>query len=252
MGLKKFLIFSLCFFGSLILGAQDEAEKFERANNAYVEGNFEQSEDLYRQLLEAGYDSADLYYNLGNTYYRLDQIPLAILYYEKALKKRPLHKDYKYNLSVAKSKIEQPLEEVPEFFLDNWWRIMASWLPSTIWGILGLVFLWAGVAGGVFWLLGRERVHRKRGFVLGIIALAFCILPLLLANSRLQMSKQENTGIVMQHGIGLKSAPESDQEISSVPGGTKIKLIDAIGNWYKVELPNGETGWLPAVVFEKI
>ncbi len=66
------------------------------------------------------------------------------------------------------------------------------------------------------------------------------------------MAKQENAGIVMQHGVGLKSAPESDQEVASVPGGTKIKLIDAIGNWYKVELPNGETGWLPSVVFEKI
>lgn len=252
MGFKRFGILSLCFFLSLMLVAQDAADKFERANNAYVEGNFEQSEDLYRQLLEEGYDSSELYFNLGNTYYRLDQIPLAILYYEKALKVHPRNKDYQYNLSIAKSKIEEPLEEVPEFFLNNWWRTMAGWMPSSLWGILGLVFLWAGVAGGVFWLLGRERVHRKTGFVLGIIALALCILPFLLANSRQQMAKQENAGIVMQHGVGLKSAPESDQEVASVPGGTKIKLIDAIGNWYKVELPNGETGWLPSVVFEKI
>ncbi len=144
MGFKRFGILSLCFFLSLMLVAQDAADKFERANNAYVEGNFEQSEDLYRQLLEEGYDSSELYFNLGNTYYRLDQIPLAILYYEKALKVHPRNKDYQYNLSIAKSKIEEPLEEVPEFFLNNWWRTMAGWMPSSLWGILWLVFFFMG------------------------------------------------------------------------------------------------------------
>lgn len=244
------LIFSLVL--SISLAAQDTAEKFERANNAYIEGNFDESESLYQGLIDNGYDSAELYYNLGNTYFRMDQIPQAILYYEKALKINPRNKDYQYNLDIAKSKIAEPLEEVPEFFLNNWWRNMANWMPSTGWSVIGLVFLWIGIAGGIFWLIGRERRHRKLGFLIGVMAFAFCFLPFLLAKSNVQMSQETNAAIIMQHGIALKSAPESDQDLANVPGGTKVNLLDKIGTWHKVQLPNGETGWLPGVVFEEI
>lgn len=248
---KKFLFFLFLSFPVLVMSREVE-EKFERANNAYIEEQYQEAADLYAGLVEEGYQNAALFYNLGNTYYRLNKIPEAILFFEKAQKLNPRNEDYQYNLSLAKTRIIRPLEEVPEFFLNNWWRSLAEFIPSTGWSILGLILLWAGMAGGIVWLLGKKRWNRKLGFFLGVFFLSVCILPFLLAGSRVKMAAQHESAIVLQSGTALKSAPESDQDLTEIPAGTKIKLIDIIGDWHKAQLPNGEIGWIRQEVFEKI
>jgi tetratricopeptide (TPR) repeat protein len=252
MILKYSILLGMLTCWLFVAKAQETNDRFDKANTAYVDGNFKQAEEIYSALIEEGYATAELYYNLGNTYYRQHKTAEAILFYEKAIKLEPRVEDYIYNLGLAKERITNPIEEMPEFFLDNWWRNVANFMSSTAWSIIAIFFLWAGVTGGVIWLLAKNRLNRKLGFFLGLSLLMVCILPFLLANSNQKTATINEAAIVMQAGIELKTAPESEKTLSEIPSGTKVKLVDVIGEWHKVQLPNGEIGWLPGAVIEKI
>lgn len=252
MKLKRIFFLLLFSTGILIGNAQDGAKRFEQANAAYLDGDFKEAENLYIALINEGFESPELYYNFGNTNFRLNKIPESILYYEKALKLSPRNKDYQYNLSIAMEKIVNPLEEVPEFFLDNWWRSMSNFFSATTWSIIAMSLLWIGITGIIIWLIGKTRSGRKMGFLLGVTALLLCILPFLLAGSRAKMVNKSHFGIVMKNDASLKSAPESDQVVLDVPTGTKVVFLDKIGDWKKVQLPNGESGWMSEKMIENI
>lgn len=238
------LLATLFLIGEIPLKAEGIADTFEQANKLYQEGDFLQAVELYNSLIEDDYKAAGLFYNLGNTYYRLNRHAEAILYYEKALKMSPNKSNYLHNLAIVNSKINSDREKVPEFFLDKWWSNLTSFASPSGWSILALLLFWTGITGGLFWLFANKRRHKKIGFFLGTTLVFISILPLLLANSRANTLESSNAGIIMESGITLKTAPESDVVVAEMAAGTKVKLVDVIGEWEKVQLPDGEMGWL--------
>jgi len=124
---------------------------------------------------------------------------------------------------------------------------------SGFWGLAAIVLWWIGFAGFGVWLLGKTRPLKKKGFATGVACLLLSLLPFSLALSRNAFEKNSRHAIVMQATASLLSAPdEAGAEILKLYEGAKISLSDQIGDWYKVRLPDGETGWLPGKVLEKI
>src|SRR5512137_1616096 len=104
-----------------ILLAQDPKSLFQQANQAYQQQDFEKAASLYQQIISQGYESKDVYYNLGNCYYRLNQIGQSVLYFEKALKLDPHDADVRYNLELVNLKVIDRIEIPPRLFLFEFW-----------------------------------------------------------------------------------------------------------------------------------
>ena len=244
----------MLFFCQMSLFAQSEmADQFSQANELYKQKKYTEAVNLYEGILQAEMHSAELHFNLGNSYYQNKQLGKAILHYEKALFLDPGDEDIQYNLVLAQEQRIDEIEVLPPFFLANWWQNMRQAASSTIWGIIGLLLLFAGAGGFVFYLIGNSRKHKKLGFIGGIVAMLICILPFSLAYSRAKIEMKSGTAIILQKQIDLKSGPdEASTTLNQLHEGTKVILLDDIGEWHQVRLVNGEIGWLTNTSFEGI
>ncbi len=252
--MKKIIsIFYFFTWTCLLLAQANPTEKFDQANKSYQAKKYSESIQLYENLRKEGYQSLELYYNLGNSYYQNNQIGSAILNYERALTVDKGNKDVLFNLELARARQKDELSAIPGFFLSRWWNGLQNMATSTTWGVIGLLLLWIGIGGLVFWLLGKERVVRKKGFLAGLSILGLCILPFLFSFGKKKIEQDSGVAILIEKEIPVRSAPDEESvEVLLLHEGAKLDVLDQIGEWYKVRLINGEEGWLPIGSLEKI
>lgn len=251
-------VFSICclFFLCLLVQGQGEESPqvlFQKANKAYRDGQFSEAVKIYEQLLTEQWASADLYYNLGSSYLQLNRLGPAILYLERAFLQSPGDEDISHNLEVARSRLTDDISEIPPFFLSCWWQNASLAASATLWAILGLLLLVLGAAGLLRWMTAPSREQRKRGFLLGLPLLLLGFIPILLAFNRQQLEENSDFAILQAPEVALQAAPdEGSSVVFDLHEGTKVRILDAIGEWYKVRLPNGDQGWLPEEAMERI
>lgn len=233
--------------------AQNLETIFQTANTAYENKKFKEAIDAYEKITRTGHFSPELYYNLGNSYYRTNQIGKAILNYERALRLVPGDADIRHNLSIAEQKRVDDLGVIEPFFLKKWWEGFANISASGIWSALGILLVWLGIAGLILWLVGKERTQRKKGFLVGIGLFLLSLFFFSLANTRSGIEQDSKAGIIMNKTVDLRSAPDAEsKKILAIHEGLKIDLLDQLGEWYKVRLSDGEQGWIQQDSFEKI
>ena len=177
---KAILLILLLVGGVFSLSAKEltQAEQVEiwnSANDAYGKGAYDEAIVAYDSLLASGYESAKLYYNLGNAYFKNNRIGKAILNYNRALQLAPSSEDIQYNLQVANAHTVNRIDAVPEFFLTTWFRSLRTMFNSNGWAVLSLIFLGITLAGAMVYLLSGTVRGRKIGFSAGVIALILFI-----------------------------------------------------------------------------
>jgi tetratricopeptide (TPR) repeat protein len=229
----------------IVVGQSGTKHFFEQGNQAYRDGDYPGALEWYKKIVSAGYESSQVYYNMGNCYYKLDQIGLAILFYEKAFKINPRDREIKFNLEMANLKVVDRLGSPPQFFLFEWWdkiktyfnidqwtKLVAALYVSTILMLILFIFL---------------RFHRLRSVVLTILivfaALTVFASYLLFLNVR---AEAENTGaIVLVPSVNVLSAPnENSTDVFVLHEGVKVNLSDQRGEWVEITLPDGKSGWM--------
>lgn len=240
----KMLIFLLIFPFSL--GAQNIDSLWVSANQAYSEARWIDAATDYTKIEAAGYETDALYYNLGNAYFKNNQIAKAILYYERALKLDPSYSDARYNLSIANNNIQDRIEAVPEFILKSWTRKLCYILDSDSWAINFIVFLAATFALILLFLLSHSKVNKRIGFFSAIVTLLISIFSLSFAIWQKSDYAKEDSAIIMTHVVSVKSSPSSTsaKDLFILHEGTKVKLIEDIGTWHNIQLADGRQGWM--------
>ncbi len=233
--------------------ASDAQQLFVSANQAYQSGNFALAVQQYETILRGGkLYSTELYYNLGNGYFRLNQTARAILNYERAARLAPTDADIQTNLTVARGRVTDDIEAVSEVFFVKWYRLLRGVLTVDAWSIFALFFLWMGGGGFAIWLLGKQRAWKKRGFIVGCVALPLSLLLFLLTNNAAKTA-EATFGIVMSKETPFRNAPNENAAVTAtLHEGIKVEMIDKIGELAKIKLPNGEEGWVAANAVEKI
>jgi len=248
----KNLAFILLLFWASASNAQSEVT-FAKANETYTKGQYAAAIEQYESIVQGGEFSMDLHYNLANAYFRTNQLGKAVLHYEKALKLSPGNADVLNNLAIAKDKTKDEIGKIPEFFLFKWWNGIANWLGSTTWAVLGLLLLWGGIGGLIYWQIGKERAQRKKGFAYGLLGVVLSILPLTLAFTKYHIENDQSKAIIIQKEVNFKSAPDDiSPTIQLLHEGTKVIIKDEIGDYYQVNLVNGDEGWIGKKVVEVI
>ncbi|HPS95431.1 MAG TPA: tetratricopeptide repeat protein [Bacteroidales bacterium] len=253
IGLMFFLVAFLLTGFSQSIFAQDVRELWKDGNEKYTQGQFTEALANYIKIEEAGYTSEALLYNIGNTYFKLKENGKAILYFERVLKLNPSNADASNNLALAKEYSLDKIEGVPEFILTTWIKDINYSLSSDMWSYISL-FLFAAVA---VLLLGFKFAYtsrlRKLSFFFGMVALLFGLISAAFAWDQRHNSGLKDSAIVMKLVSTVKSSPDiSGKTLFILHEGTKVKLLEELGGWMRVELADGRQGWIISIDIEKI
>lgn len=216
------------------------------ANAAYTDGRWTDAITDYEIISDAGLESAKLYCNTGNAYFKDGNIPKAILYYERALKLDPSYDDARFNLNLLQSSIQDRIEPVPELILKTWVRKLCYASDSDNWTVLFIALFAAACGLLLLFLLGQTVAARRTGFFSGIVVLLLAIMCLCFAIWQKKDYMKADEAIIMRPVTSVKSSPsgEASKDLFILHEGTKVKLLDHVGTWVNVELADGRQGWM--------
>lgn len=241
--MKRFLI-TILFLS--VLATPLVAQTMSEANEAYKRGDYPAAIGAYSAILDAGYENADLYYNLGNAYYRTDRFGMAILNYERALRLEPNFAEARQNLALANARTEDKITPLPEFLLAKWYKALVGLLPTVgwLWTIIALLLL---VAVAVYFLVfGSSYGLRKAGLVGLIVFAIFLLVAVACTSSSVLRRSRHDRAVVTQPMVVVKGSPDvSGVDKLVLHDGTTLIVGESLDGWYKIHLADGNTGWLP-------
>lgn len=244
--MKKLSIIIAVLITSICGVSQNNNAIADSANNAYKRADYNRSIELYNQILSNGYESSELYYNIGNAFFKTNDIANAVYHYEKALKLNPSNEDIKYNLAVAYNRTSDKIESIPEIFYVRWWNGLSQMMSANGWAVWCIIasFLFFAMIG--IFLLGNVRILKKFGFWGAVVMLFILISSIIIASNQASLLNHNNEGIIFENTIVIKSAPDNNStDLFVLHEGTKVLIEDEVGEWFKVKIGNGSTGWLP-------
>lgn len=226
---------------------------FSNANAAYTNGFYLEAIDNYLKIVDQGYESSDLYFNIGNACFKLEDYPSAILYYEKARKLRPNDEDVLFNLGLANTRIIDKIEPVPELFLRTWWRGLTNYFDINTWAMISVSTFILFFILLAFYLLSRITRIRKTAFFAGLIVLFFAMFTFAISFQKYRAFHNEKEAIVFTPTITVKSSPNPNSvDLFVIHEGSKVQIKDQVGEWFEIRIANGSVGWLPASAIRKI
>ncbi len=220
----------------------------ELASEAYRAEDYVKSIQLYEQVVaqnvSEGKESAEIYYNLGNAYFRNGETAKAILNYERALLLNPGDSDIRHNLRFARTRIEDKIDTSDSFFLTNWVNGFKNLFNSNTWANIAIALFIAFLTCIAVFLFVRRMWIRKTVFYTGIVIFVLVFVANACAFSQKNSRINRNTGIVMAASASIMTSPDANsQELFRLHEGTKVKLNKTDGNWIEIEIANGSVGW---------
>ena len=237
----------------LSLGLTAAAQDWNIANELYAQGDYTTALDNYLAIEQSDMVSADLYYNIANCYYKLADIPHAVLYYQRALKLNPHHADARNNLEIAQASVQDRIDSVPRFILAEWMDNLKYSMSSDGWAWL-TVALFALV---VLLMTGFRQLGsvsaRKASFVLACVLFVLTLCTFSLSLSQRADALSDKGAVVMSPVSSVKSSPgTSGTSLFIIHEGTVLEVKDVVGDWYRVTIADGREGWIPAADIEII
>ncbi len=243
--MKKYLV--IVFLLMLIrLNAASPDSLYIAAGQAYSAGEFELALENYRQILDNGVESADLYYNMGNAAFRSNKLGYSILYYNKALKLKPNHEEALSNLKYVSRYKEDQLESVPVLFLKRWINSLFRLFGIKFWSYLSIILFTMMLSSILIYVFAGRLNFKKAGFFSALFCLAFFSLSFSAALSRHKEITRLDDGIVIAPSIVVKSSPSlSGTDLFILHEGTEVIIDDKVNEWTEIKISDGRVGWIP-------
>lgn len=233
--------------------AMTPADTWQAAGTAYINGDYPKAVELYEGVVAEGLRSPHLYYNLGNAYFKSNQMARAILNYRRALRLSPTDADARYNLRVAESMTQDKIERVPEFFLSAWLTALRVRLNAASWAVCSLLALILSLSAVLFHLLSRRVLLRRAGFwvALGGFALFACSVGFALQNQHETIAQTD--AIIMEAAVPIRSAPAAGgKELFILHEGASVQITARLGEWCEIVIADGKRGWIAASQMETV
>ena len=247
-------ILMLSSFGLYAAESNDVEELWQNANAAYEQGDWTGAIDSYDAILDLGLESAQLYYNIGNAYYRQDELAKAVLYYERAVKLDPSFTDARYNMDFVNSQLHDKIETVPEFFVKDWLRSVSQIMSSNAWAVAFLLLLAVTLTLFLIFRLSASIAWRRVGFFAGLVTLLLMLSALAFSIWQKNDHARHDEAVVMVTVTAVKSSPSSDKstDLFILHEGTKVKILEKTGSWTNISLADGRQGWIKTLDIEEI
>lgn len=244
----------LLFLGSIMpeaIWAQTEQTLFESANEAYKESRYDEAIKKYKQILDKGFESPELYYNLGNAHYKQSSVAEAILNYERALKMNPSDEDVMFNLSQVRLLLTDKISTVPEPFYREWANSFKGIFSVDTWARLAVVAMGVAFIFALLFLWAKQAGAKRISFILS--GLSFLIAVLMAGVAWRADASKQTEAIMMAYNSYIKSAPdENSEDLFILHEGTKVVYLEYFEGWKKIKLSDGMIGWVKGNTIEEI
>jgi tetratricopeptide (TPR) repeat protein len=248
--MKHVIVFVFGLLMSFVAySSNKENDLWLQANNSFQQKNFEQAAVLYEQIASSKPNDASLYFNLGNTYYKLNKIGLAVLNYQRALHIQPSFQDAKDNLELTMSRIPNRIQLTGDIFFIKWWKGITASSLSGFWAAFSLFLFLSSIGLLTMQRLGKISFNISK---ISLVGLLLCSLFLLFAFSSANRKSEHNTAVVMQHDAPLLIEASNGKTYSYIPEGTIVTIDDEQKENLQVILPDGKKGWMNKQLVERI
>jgi len=240
--MKKILfIFILLSFS---IQAQSDA-LFNTATEAYNKADYNTAIESYLQIIEAGQHSSELYFNLGNSYYKLNKVGPSIYYYEKALLLKPNDSEILNNLAYAQNMTLDAIEVMPETGLSKIYNDIIGFLSFDQWGYVAIVFTILFVLLYIGFYFLKYATQKRIAFITSIISLIIAIVSIVFAFLQFSDFQTDQPAIVFEDEVNVVSEPnQRSQTVFTLHEGTKIYVLETLNEYHKIRISDGQTGWL--------
>lgn len=244
----------LCSFGADASQTSGADSLWTAGNAAYERGSWIEAVDAYEEISDMGLESAELYYNIGNAWFKAGDNAKAVLYYERALKLDPSFEDARYNLEIVGSRIQDKIEPVPEFFLKEWLRNISQMMSSDSWAVISVVLLGITLSLLLVFVMASSVLWRRVGFFTGIVTLLLMVSALSFAVWQKDDYLAHDQAVVMKTVTPVKSSPTNDNstDLFILHEGTKVTVLESMGAWTNISLADGRQGWMKTSDIERI
>ncbi len=240
---------------ALLVSAPSYAETITKqmADAEYAKGNYQEAIREYNEVLKSGV-SADIYYNLGNAYFRTENITQAVLAYERALKLSPSDKDIRFNLQFARARTADKITPESEAFFVTWYRSLVNLFPSNTWAVVSVVCFLLMLLMLVAYLFAPRVWMIRSGFYVAVGCAILFVLTTLLAWQQKRTSQNHNGAIITATQVVVKKTPEDNAATEmTLHEGTRVDITDRnIKGWRAIRLTDGREGWLHSNTIEEI
>ena len=252
---RMYIFFCLVLIGSVSMQAQDSISSpgdLKMANQLYKQGQFSDAAKLYESALKKGV-APELYYNLGNSYFKADEIGLAILNYERALRLNPGYDDARYNLKIAENKIVDNVNSTPVFFIKRFINSIIEGNTSNQWALISLACFIIALLLLFFFAFSSNRNKRKYGFFGMFFMVGLFVVALIFSGIRKEQFVKHNEAIVLSGSVTAKSSPDkSGTDLFQLHEGTKVMVKSTLSGWSEITLENGAVGWVEESTIARI
>lgn len=250
------IFFNVLFIGffqlTLCLSA-DVEELFAQANKLYLDQSYEKSAETYEKLIASGKIAPEVYFNLGNAYYKAGNIAPAILNYERAKNLRPSDPDILYNLRMANLATIDKIEPVPQLFYEKWWYDFVNEGSMNKRAVIGVLLFWIAFALSAIYLFSKSVSVKKLSFygaMMFVLAGTFTCYLTYLQNRHLN---NHMAAVIFSSSAYAKSSPdEKSANLFLLHAGTRIEVLDELSGWKKIRIANGNEGWIESGAIEII
>ncbi|MCU0407522.1 MAG: tetratricopeptide repeat protein [Bacteroidales bacterium] len=221
--------------------------RFNQGVAYFNSGDYEQSLELWTGIFNSGSRSANLCYNIGNAYFKLNRIPEAILYFERAYLLDPSDEDINYNLQIARTMTVDRFQEIPELFFVRWYNFLSLSLSANAWAVFSLVTFGSLLAFLAIYMFSSAYRLKVASFWIGIAMLILSLSSVALSLRNRSLVYDSRAAIVMTPVLNGKSSPdENGTDLFVLHEGTRVSIEDKVGDWFEIRLSDGNKGWVPS------
>lgn len=249
--MKKLILICSLFLG--FAGFAQNEELFEEANTAYQSGDYQNAIATYKEILENGEASAELYYNLGNAHYKLNEVAPSIYYYEKALQLDPTDKDIKNNIEFARNMAIDDIEAIEQTGMNQWVNGVISIFDFSTWAVIAITFSILFVVLFLLYYFSYTPLYKRLLFAGSMLFLVLCILSVVFGFQQQSYIQDNQFAIIFAEEIEVRDEPNLRGDASfELHEGTKARVLEDYQEWSRIELSNGAQGWVRSNELKKL
>jgi len=245
----KTYIISLLFislFVQAVSSQNSNKDKFYQGVTFFSAGSYKEALQTWTDIYNTGYRSANLDYNIGNAYFKLNNVPLAILFYERAYLLKPADEDINYNLQVARTLIVDRFQEIPELFFVRWYNFISLFFSTNTWAKISLISFIIFLLLLSLYIYSSRHRYKVIGFWLAVFCLVLSATTLAFSLRNRSLVYNSHKAIIFNSMVSGKSSPDkSGNDLFVLHEGTKVTVEDAVGDWLEIRLSDGNKGWVP-------
>lgn len=247
------VIFTIIILAANLGGFAQLQDSLDKANSLYASDEYVKAITTYENIIIRGYESANLYFNLGNAYYKSGDPVHAILYYEKAKLLAPTDEDIQFNLDLVNQFVVDKIEPLPRPFFVKWLNSTIQMYSSKTWSLVSILTFVLLLIFGLGYIFIQRIGIKKLSFALAIIMLGVSLTTVVFATQQNKRVKAHDHAIIFTPSVTVKASPNaSSVDLFVIHEGLKVEIINSLNEWLEIKLEDGNRGWVKQEILKYI